>query len=396
MCLCPSVCLSVMGACCSKNDAVDPSAKEFTDLSAVDNKKAKSEATAAESKKPKTGPASAPSSQKDGASGAEKAVTSEVKDGNPSFLGQAAASSSSGSSSKKPNSEAFESDYAPESAVGGNPLFSNPNIPSSFSGVAKQLEEPTAVRSTTPPPPSPPVADAVEDPVVAPPPAPVVESPPKKKELKGSKMKLIYFPIQGHAECVRLTLALAGADYESQVLDPATWNASTAEYPLESLPVLEVPHAQRVLCGAGEILPFLAEITKVLPESGDMTSAMDIVSACHALREAVVDLRQSIVEEAGDSQIAQLADEVKNGVGPRVLSLLEQQLPKHAGAFLFSEPSVVDAVAFDVVNQLSKISKEVLTMDVASEYPAVWTFVKEFSSLDSISQYLNSPRRFAF
>ncbi|TRY72335.1 hypothetical protein TCAL_16153 [Tigriopus californicus] len=54
----------------------------------------------------------------------------------------------------------------------------------------------------------------------------------------GSKIKLVYFPLRGRAELIRLFLAAAETEFEEDVIEFQDWPDRKADMMFESLPML--------------------------------------------------------------------------------------------------------------------------------------------------------------
>lgn len=201
------------------------------------------------------------------------------------------------------------------------------------------------------------------------------------------KFELLYFPVRGRGEQIRLMFACAQVPFtDTNVTD---WPASKASMPLGQLPVLREQTAE------GEtLIPQSGAITRHLARLFDMYGANEQQrTRADYLADAMTDWREKFVPIALAGMFKTDADTIAKYWNdlPATLSLFEKQLGQSsapaAGWFVGEKVTFADVLAFEVLDGHLGLRPESL-----NDYPGLKAFTARFAALPGVAAYLAARR----
>ena len=201
------------------------------------------------------------------------------------------------------------------------------------------------------------------------------------------KFELIYFPIHGRAEVLRLTFALAQAEFTDV---PVTdWMTLKPQMPLGQVPVLKETHGDEswMIPQSGAIIRHLGRVLHLYGQNEREHTICDYVL------ESAMDWRAKFIPVAygkmyGTPQDVQ--DKYWNELCDHNLRLLDKLLASSAKTgewFAGAKPTIADVAVWDTMD--SNLSKRA---DVLDKYPALRSFYDRFAALPGIAAHLGSRR----
>ncbi len=200
--------------------------------------------------------------------------------------------------------------------------------------------------------------------------------------------EVLYFPIHGRAEQIRLLLHYTGTTFtDTAVTD---WPALKGKTPLGQLPILidRSAGSEFVIPQSAAIMRHLARTLGAYGESEREHVLADIVA------ETVQDARAKFVPVAFAARYNPPADTIEkywSEVLPHNLQLLEKLLSRStkpdAGYFAGAKPTYADIMVFDLLDGH-------LTMKPASldGHPALKAFHARIAALPTLASYLATRR----
>jgi len=205
--------------------------------------------------------------------------------------------------------------------------------------------------------------------------------------MTSTQYELLYFPVRGRGEQIRLMFAAAQVPFtDTHVTD---WPAQKAQMPLGQLPVLRARSAE------GEMLiPQSSAIVRHLARAFDMygkderqrTMSDYIAEAINDWRGKFVPIALAPMFKTDAETIAKYWNEL-----PATLATFEwligQSTAPAAGYFVGESVTFADVTAFDVLDGHLALRPECL-----SDYPGLRSFVERFSALPGVSAYLAGRR----
>ena len=219
------------------------------------------------------------------------------------------------------------------------------------------------------------------------------------------KLKLSYFPIQGVAEKVRLSLTLGGIPFEDErVPFDATWHAMKPTTPYGQLPLLSIdggePMAQSdaMLRYAGALA---TQQGVPLYDPKDMLAieeAMGLVGDFNRAYSPLITVAMSPADvghfhpadwKGGDAHKA-IIKECRE-------TFIRDTLPKFMGyfsgrfaakAFLCGDhPTIADCFLIPILNRLTSGGVDYIPTTVLEPYPAVTAYVSRFMALPPVAAW---------
>ena len=199
--------------------------------------------------------------------------------------------------------------------------------------------------------------------------------------------ELIYFPIHGRAEVLRLTFSLAQTAYTDV---PVTdWATLKPQMPLGQVPVLKETHGDKsvLIPQSGAIIRHLGRVLNLYGQTELAHTIVDYVL------ESVVDWRSKFIPVAyarmyGTPQDVQ--DKYWGELLDHNLKTMEKLLanPTKSGIWFTGEsPTIADAMVWDTIDlNFAKWS------EVLDRYPTLRAFYDRFAALPGIAAHLASRR----
>jgi glutathione S-transferase len=202
--------------------------------------------------------------------------------------------------------------------------------------------------------------------------------------MSNSQYELLYFPVRGRAEQIRLTFAMAQVPFtDTAVTDwPGGLKSST---PTGQLPVLRV----RSEAGESQIAQSLA-IIRHLARQFDLYGANEQQrTQCDVLADTANDWRDKWVRVAFARMMNTPVETIEKYWHdlPGTLALFEklhgQSAAPQAGWFVGDKPTFADVVLFDILDEHVAVRPELLV-----DYPGLAGFVARFKALPGIAARL--------
>lgn len=203
------------------------------------------------------------------------------------------------------------------------------------------------------------------------------------------KYEVLYFPIRGRAEQIRLLLHYSGTPFvDTGVTD---WPTLKGKTPLGQLPILvdrTGSDGELVIPQSAAIVRHLARKLGLYGETLREQALADVVA------ETVTDIRAKFVPVAFAARYNPPAETIEkywSEVLAHNLALLEKLLQRstqpEAGFFVGSKPTYADFLVFDVLDGH-------LTMKPAclDGHPALQAFFARISALPQLASYLATRR----
>jgi glutathione S-transferase len=201
--------------------------------------------------------------------------------------------------------------------------------------------------------------------------------------MSSTTYEVIYFPLPGRAEPIRLLFACAGVPFNDVAV--TNWPELKPQMPLGQLPVL------REKTEGGEVLiPQSGAILRHLARTFGLYGASERE---HTIADVLADTLNDVRMKFAPVAFAQMMNTPKETVEkywadlPQTLSpivkLLGLSTAPAAGFFVGEKPTYADVLAFDTLHQHLSLKADCL--DFA---PALKSFVGRFRELPGIAAYL--------
>jgi Glutathione S-transferase len=216
-----------------------------------------------------------------------------------------------------------------------------------------------------------------------------------------TKLTLVYFPIGGRAEAVRLTAAAGGIPFTNKVMTfpefkEAKENADLM--PLGQLPVLEIEKdgIKSVVAQSGAILRYFGKLGGLYPSSD--VDAMQVDSMLYLLEDLAGAIILS-VKGAVRSHISndEWADDVKLGIRkrwletdvPKFLGFIEKSLEKSASGWLVGDtPTVADIKLYTDLTWYFGGVLDGIPTNLLDSYPACKALMKKVEAIDGVHKWM--------
>jgi glutathione S-transferase len=196
--------------------------------------------------------------------------------------------------------------------------------------------------------------------------------------------EVLYFPIHGRAEAIRLLLALAGQPFVNHTLTRDEWAAEKPRMPLGQMPVLveRDEHGERMIPQSLAILRHLARKFGLAGQNEDEMVAIDVVA------ETAVDAGAGLgplVHGAGRGDAAAFARHFGDvwPVHARRLQTLLARNVENRGFFVGTKPSFADVLVFQVLHGHLALSPGCL-----ESFAALRAFYDRMTALPQWQQHL--------
>ncbi|EFJ41636.1 hypothetical protein VOLCADRAFT_107623 [Volvox carteri f. nagariensis] len=209
--------------------------------------------------------------------------------------------------------------------------------------------------------------------------------------------KIIYFPVRGRAEVMKLAIVASGNDFELEQINYQDMKEHPELYPFGQCPRLVDGDMDLVQSNA--ITRYLARKYGMYGKSEKETAAVDVIL------EGVESLRVKYLNLVYQDQLAtkdtywtthgDLATTAGRNGGAHLAyfsRLLARNAPTGNGkAFVGSDLTIADLAVYDIVDLHYRIFEQVMK----ATYPDLLAFHAHVSGLPGIREYLASPRRLA-
>jgi len=203
--------------------------------------------------------------------------------------------------------------------------------------------------------------------------------------MSNSQYELLYFPVRGRGEQIRLTFALAQVPFtDTAVTD---WPASKSSTPTGQLPVLRV----RSESGETMIPQSFAIIRHIARQFHLYGTNEQQRTQCDVLADTANDWRNKWVPVAFAKMMNTPVETIEKYWHdlPGTLALFErlhgQSAAPEAGWFVGEKPTYADVVIFDILDEHVAVRPELLV-----DYPGLAGFVARFKALPGIAARLAS------
>lgn len=201
--------------------------------------------------------------------------------------------------------------------------------------------------------------------------------------------EVVYFPIRGRAEQIRLLLAYAGTPFvDTPVTD---WPALKGKTPLGQVPILidrTNPEAELVIPQSAAIVRHLARKLGLYGQTLREQALADVVA------ETVQDIRAKFVPVAFAFRYNPPAETIEkywSEVLPQNLALLDKLLQRstqpESGFFVTGSPTYADFLVFDVLDGHLSLKPGCL-----DQHAALTAFFARVSALPQLASYLATRR----
>lgn len=199
---------------------------------------------------------------------------------------------------------------------------------------------------------------------------------------------VLYFPIRGRAEPIRLLLASLGLPFDDQEIVRERWMETKATLPLGQAPVLTETFedgAQIVIPQSQAILRHLARVHgRYGRDESEMLRADILAETVHDVRAILAPFANPATRGKDPVGLKQAIEE-KLPVGLARLEKLHGHAP--GGLFIESVPTWADCVAFDLLGTLDEIAPASL-----ASFPGLRAFVAAMNHHPSLTAYLAARR----
>jgi len=210
------------------------------------------------------------------------------------------------------------------------------------------------------------------------------------EDIKKSEVELVYFPVRGLAEVLRLTLVAANVDFKERAVNsPQVWDQvkSSGESPYKQVPVLKIDGQNLVQTKAIQ--------NYVASKYGLRGSNLLEAYQCDSLVEAVSDANSGAPFAGRTLPDEKKVKEYFEKFVPRFFSVWEKQLKDNGGRFFVGKKlSIGDLAVWNHIRLLKENAPVVkYDFDAALKpYPSLTKFHKEIESNPQIAAYLKSPK----
>ncbi|AKT38958.1 glutathione S-transferase family protein [Chondromyces crocatus] len=199
--------------------------------------------------------------------------------------------------------------------------------------------------------------------------------------------ELLYFPLRGRGEQIRLLFACAQIPFKNTPI--ADWPSVKASMPLGQLPVLRerVGERETLIPQTGAILRHLARAFDLYGSDEQQRTQCDI------LIETFVDWRAAFAPVDLAAMFGTAPEAIARYWSnlPSTLALVERFLTQsaapEAGWFVGPQPTVVDVIAFDFLERHVQLRDDALAGS-----PSLKAFVERFRALPGVAAYLKQNR----
>lgn len=199
--------------------------------------------------------------------------------------------------------------------------------------------------------------------------------------------ELIYFPIHGRAEMLRLTFALGQAPFTDVAV--TDWATLKPQMPLGQLPVLKETHGDKscLIPQSGAIIRHLGRVLNLYGQTEIEHTVVDYVL------ETAMDWRAKFMPVAyarmfGTAQ--ELVDKYWSEGLDHHLRVMEKLLasPSKSGPWFAGEsPTIADVAVWETMD--SNLTKRA---DLLDRYPTLRAFYDRFAAIPSVAAHLSSRR----
>eukprot|EP00198_Chlamydomonas_reinhardtii_P011758 XP_001701095.1 glutathione S-transferase [Chlamydomonas reinhardtii] len=210
--------------------------------------------------------------------------------------------------------------------------------------------------------------------------------------------KIIYFPVRGRAEAMKLALAAVKQDFEFEQVEYSTMKAHPDQYPFGQCPRLVDGDIDLVQSNA--ILRYLARHYKLYGKDEKEMGLVDmIMEGVESLRVKYLALvyQEKLADAAMDQHWSTHCDpnnsEQRNGGAHLVFfsRLLQRNAAGAGKVFVGAGLTMADLCVFDIVDLHNRIFPD----KMKEVYPELLAFHDHVAALPGIKEYLASPKRVA-
>mmetsp|Transcript_2796 Transcript_2796/g.6455 ORF Transcript_2796/g.6455 Transcript_2796/m.6455 type:complete len:224 (-) Transcript_2796:224-895(-) len=209
----------------------------------------------------------------------------------------------------------------------------------------------------------------------------------------GGKPVIVYWPLRGRAEVMRLALSLANQDWIEQTVDYAAMKSDKEAFPFGQAPAYKDGGLH--ILQSGTILRYIARKYDLEGKSDEELVINDMAM------ETVESLLGKYLTLIYQDQLSDAAKEnfVKNHIskenihgrnGGAHIDYLEWFLRKSGKPFITGDRCCIgDLAIWQLVDNLMRI----LEADIRPHYPLLMSHRERIADIPSIRQYLASPKR---
>lgn len=199
--------------------------------------------------------------------------------------------------------------------------------------------------------------------------------------MHATRYELLYFPVRGRAEPIRLLFAAAGVDFtDTRVTD---WPTRKATTPFGKMPVLIERDDEGREFQVPESMAILRHLARVFGFAGESERA---TTSADAIAEALIDWRTRFTPVA----FAQFAKTEQSVIDkywhdlPATLDLFERLAGKHTGGYFVGDaPTYADLLAFDTIDGNLGMKPGIL-----DGYPNLRALVARIREIPGVAAYL--------
>lgn len=196
-------------------------------------------------------------------------------------------------------------------------------------------------------------------------------------------LKLVYFPLAGRGELIRLVAAAGGVDLEERYETPWREYCTTMGMP-EMLPILE--HGDLVLCQSGAIERYVSSLAPKYQCLTPAEKAIDDMFAC--TKEDIIQGLATLIFRARDT----CPEEVPKVVD-KLYTFLESRVPETGFVHGHDFPTMADLVVFNVVKAAMPMGvafKLANFNDLPSKCPKLVRLADDVANASGVKEYLAS------
>jgi len=199
--------------------------------------------------------------------------------------------------------------------------------------------------------------------------------------------EILYFPLRGRAEPIRLLLELAGAPYVEKLVPPNEWPKIKPTTPLGQLPVFY----ERSSAGELVLVQTMA-IVRHLARALGLDGATETEHAlCDMVAETVLDGYSKLVHVAYSPNFLrneELTKEYLEKTMPGVIATLEKVLGRGPGTFFVrAEPTYADVLAWHSIDVHLQLDEKAL-----DGHEALRRFYDTVAAIPNLAGYLARRR----
>ncbi|KAK2567831.1 Glutathione S-transferase 1 [Acropora cervicornis] len=204
------------------------------------------------------------------------------------------------------------------------------------------------------------------------------------------RYKLTYFSIRGKAECIRITFAVGGVEFENVRIKPEEWHSKLKQSglsPTGKLPLLEVDG--KVLTASKAILSYVARVVGLAPEESFNIAQADM------LGDVIADLEDNLTAGFMETD-PDKKEKALSAANEKVLQrcgYFEKLLSSNSKQGFFFEDKLTygDLVVFTFLNSYFLKGSSEGIPDQLKDFPCLCTWYELVRTQPKVLEWLQNP-----